>query len=348
MSGGVDSSVAAYVLKKEGYEVIGVTMCLGIPDATGSQKVKCCGAEAIEDAKTVCRILNVPHYVLDFSRQMNELIIGDFISEYTSGRTPNPCVRCNQYLKFGKLFDYAKEMEFDYLATGHYARITNCAGEFRLGVAADRKKDQTYFLYGIGKEKLRSILFPLGEYTKEQVRQIAQQARLPVANKAQSQDICFISGKSYKEFIAAYAGGDQTGEIVTSQGEVLGRHRGILNYTIGQREGLGVAVGRPLYVTALDPEGNRVIVGDKDDLYSSTVKVSGMNYLVDELPKKGLSAKIRYAHTPAECTFTAGGDQMGEVVFSESQEAVTPGQSLVLYGQDTVYAGGVIEDRAFQ
>ncbi len=343
MSGGVDSSVAAYVLKNEGYDVVGVTMCLGIPDAADSQKVKCCGSQSIEDAQAVCRVLNIPHYVLDFSRQMDELIIGDFISEYTRGRTPNPCVRCNQFLKFGKLFDYAHQMGFEYLATGHYARIGNRDREVRLCVSADRKKDQTYFLYGIDKEKLNSILFPLEKHTKEQVRQIAQNARLPVAHKAQSQDICFVSGRSYKEFVAGYVRQARGGQIVSTEGKVLGEHQGILNYTIGQREGLRIAVGHPLYVTALDAESNRVIVGTRDELCSRKVCVKGMNYLVDRIPRDPLQAKIRYAHAPASCTFTSQGPRAGEVTFFEPQEAITPGQSLVLYSGDTVCAGGVIE-----
>ncbi|MBN2483270.1 MAG: tRNA 2-thiouridine(34) synthase MnmA [Candidatus Omnitrophica bacterium] len=353
MSGGVDSSVAAYLLKQQGYEVVGVTMCLGIADTEDASHTKCCGVRAIDDAKEVCRFLDVPHYVLDFSGEMKEYIINDFVSEYLNGRTPNPCVRCNEYLKFGKLFDYAKTMGFDYFATGHYARIEETAGEFYLLRGRDRKKDQTYFLYGIAREKLSSLLFPLGEYTKDGVRKVAENAQLKVAQKPQSQDICFIARGGYKEFIAGYVKegcrvqghgwrgpGMEPGEIVTREGKVIGTHPGIIHYTLGQREGLGVAVGRPLYVSRLDARKNQVVVGDKEDLYTNTVEIDEIHLLVDEVPEN-VAAQIRYAHIPASCQCMLK-DSRGHVRFKEPQAAVTPGQSLVFYSGDRVCGGGII------
>ncbi len=346
MSGGVDSSVAALLLKKQSYSVIGVTMCLGIADVTDSKKTKCCGTESIQDAKKVCQQLDIPHYVFDFSEDIANMVIDNFISEYTQGRTPNPCVRCNQYLKFGKLYAYIKSLGFDFLATGHFAKIDKKNSQFVLMRPKDKKKDQTYFLYGIKKEQLASILFPLADYTKEEVRSIAKKAGLAVATKSESQDICFVPNGNYKEFLAKRIGTSKPGEIINMNGKVIGRHKGIPYYTYGQRGGLGVAAPSSLYVAGINVKNNQIIVGDKKDLQSKTLTLKNINYLSKEFPEK-VMAKIRYAHKEAPCRVSFGQDDMAEVVFDEPQEAMTPGQSVVFYDCDIVCGGGIIEKHGY-
>ncbi len=341
MSGGVDSSVSALLLKEQGYRVTGVTMCLGPAGPVDSQKTKCRGKTAIEDAKKVCSRLEIPHYVLDFSKDIEKEVISDFVSEYSKGRTPNPCVRCNQYLKFGKLLSYAKKMGFDFLSTGHYAKIAKKQKEFFLTRPKDRKRDQTYFLYRVSKDDLKFILFPLSEYTKEEVRKIAKNVSLPVAKKPQSQDICFVSKGRCKEFVSERIKKRISGDIVDKDNNILGKHRGVFNYTIGQRGGLGVSFNRPLYVVDLDGRKNRVVVGGKEDLKSKNLAVSNLNRLSGSL-SGNLSAKIRYAHKPASCKII---EEKGKVsvLFDEPQESITPGQSIVFYDNDIVLGGGIIE-----
>lgn len=345
MSGGVDSSVAAYLLKQQGYEVLGVTMCLGIP-APDEGEAKCCGVEAINDAKKVCAKIGIAHYVLDFAKELKSKVIDDFISEYQLGRTPNPCARCNEHLKFAKLYDYAITMGCDYLATGHYVKINEIDGESVLCRPKDRRKDQTYFLYCIPKKTLSHLLFPMFNYDKEEIRKIASEAELPVANKAESQDICFVTGKSYKQFLSEQGVVPVAGEIVDLDGNVLGRHNGIINFTRGQRGGLGIAVGRPLYVVDVDASTNRVVVGDKEDLFSNVIFTSPVNRLVERFPEK-VFAKIRYAHKEAACSCVFKEDGTAEVLFEEMQSAVTPGQSIVFYDEDIVLGGAIIE-KAFK
>jgi len=342
LSGGVDSSTAAYLLKEQGYDVVGVTMCLGIKSPS-TEKVKCCGSDAIDDAKKVCNHIGIAHYLLDFSKQMKEFVIDDFVNEYLLARTPNPCIRCNEYLKFGKLLDYAKAMDFDFLATGHYAKIENINGKTFLKKAKDKKKDQTYFLYRINKDSLKSIIFPLYDYTKEEVREIAKKANLPVASKPQSQDICFIPGKKYKDFIDDFNPGSQKGDIVDKNGKVLGKHKGILNYTLGQRTGLGVSSPRPLYVIALDKKDNLVIVGDKKDLKAKILIADKFHSLMDDFPSK-LKAKIRFAHQESWVDMANMGQGRIKVVFEHDQEAITPGQSIVFYDRDIVCGGAIISE----
>ena len=343
MSGGVDSSAAAYLLKKEGYDVVGLTLYLGINDLGDSAAKKCCAKEAVDDAKEVCRKLNIAHYVLDFSEEMKTQIIDDFISEYLQAKTPNPCVRCNKYLKFGKLMQYAKKTGFDYLATGHYAGINKFKNKYVLKKSADQKKDQTYFLYCIKKEDLGRILFPLAPYTKNQIREIAHKAVLPAASKKQSQDICFLANNDYKKFIKQHIKDIEPGHIVDINGKVLGRHQGIINYTIGQRSGLGIAMGKPVYVMDICFKSNRVVVGERADLKSDALIAEEVNWLVDELPDK-IFAKIRYNSKDFSCKIEQLNENEIKVHFDAPQESVTCGQSVVFYSDELVLGGGIIKE----
>ncbi|HUN54344.1 MAG TPA: tRNA 2-thiouridine(34) synthase MnmA [Smithella sp.] len=340
MSGGVDSSVAAMLLADEGYDVSGVTMCFGI--ATEGESAKCCGADAINDAKRVCDRLKIPHYVFDYASQLEDKVIANFISEYKKGRTPNPCVECNRHLKFDNLLEKALVLGFDFLATGHYAAIEKNENGYCLKKPKDRKKDQTYFLYVIPREKMKNILFPLAPLTKDEVRGIAKKASLPVAEKQESQDICFVTQNKYQEFISGRVQQLKQGPIVDMQGNVLGQHRGIIFYTIGQRGGLGISHATPLYVVSIDPGKNRIVVGDKKDLKAKGLVARDINMLVQSWPSP-VYAKIRYRKKEAACkvTFTQDGVK---VLFAEEQEAITPGQSVVFYDHDCVLGGGIIEE----
>jgi tRNA-specific 2-thiouridylase len=339
MSGGVDSSVSALLLKEKGYEVCGVTMCLGV-ETGGDSRPRCCGGEAIKDAKKVADKIGIDHYVWDFSSELREYVIEKFVSEYKRGRTPNPCIECNRYLKFGKLLNQALDMGFDYFATGHYARIENRNGKFLLARPKDRIKDQTYFLYPVPRDKLAKIIFPLADYTKEEAREIARRKNLPVFDKPQSQDICFISD-NYRSFIKNFVQ-DKPGDIVYKNGRVLGKHKGITSYTIGQREGLGISYTHPLYVIEINPGENKIIVGEKEDLLSAGFIVEEVNILVDGLPPTA-NVKIRYSARLAKCYPRLLEDGSLEIMFEQKQMAVTPGQSAVLYDGDIVLGGGIIE-----
>jgi len=339
MSGGVDSSVAAFLLKKKGFEIVGVTMCLGVKAVL--KKSLCCGDKALEDAKTVCYKLKVPHYVLDFSRELEDKVIKNFIKEYLKGRTPNPCVNCNKLMKFGFLLKKALSLGFDYVATGHYAKIDNFKGEYFLKRPKDKIKDQTYFLSQIERKCLKHILFPLSGLTKKEVRKIAKDAKLPVFNKPQSYDICFIPSGNRGKFIKERIKDVKTGPIIDLKGNILGRHKGIIYYTVGQRQGLGISHKRPLYVVSIDAKENKIVVGEKDSLLSRGLEAGNLNMLVKEIPDK-FYAQIRYLHKEAESKGSFK-DNNFKIVFSEPQEAVTPGQSVVLYKDDTVLGGGVIE-----
>ena len=340
LSGGVDSSVSAFLLKKEGYDVIGVTMCFGIK--TFDNKVRCCGLSAIEDAKNVCLKIGIPHYVLDFSKYLEEKVISKFVSEYLDGRTPNPCIDCNRFLKFGLLHEKAIAFGCDYLATGHYAKIEKKNGQFFLKKAKDKFKDQSYFLYPIKKEKLKLIIFPLEDLTKEETRKIAYDLDLPVKDKPQSQDICFVKDKNYHNLILEKTKNFIPGDIVDLNGKILGRHKGIFFYTIGQREGLGISSSKPLYVVKIDKKNNQIVVGEKEDLYARGLIASSLNLFVEDFPKE-VSAKIRFRHQEARCNVYIKNDN-AFVEFFEKQEAITPGQSVVFYKDDFVLGGGVIEE----
>ncbi|MDD5069995.1 MAG: tRNA 2-thiouridine(34) synthase MnmA [Candidatus Omnitrophica bacterium] len=342
LSGGVDSSVAAYLLKEQGYIVSALTMCLGISDSQDTDKPKCCGETAINDAQKICHQLDIKHYVLDFSKEMKQDVIDNFISEYKLGRTPNPCVQCNRFLKFGKLYEYAKACGFDYLATGHYARIKLEGINYFIAEAADRKKDQTYFLYAIKKETLPSILFPLGQYSKEMVRKIAKEANLAVADKRQSQDICFIPDKDYKRFLADNLIRELPGKICDKDGKVLGQHQGLSRYTRGQRSGLRIAMGYPVYVIDLDLKNNKVIIGEKKDLIAKELSCRELNLFKKIIPEK-LTAKIRYAHKKEPCTVKLTEKDKAKVIFDTPQESITPGQSIVFYENEILLGGGIID-----
>jgi len=339
MSGGVDSSVAAYLLKQAGNDVTGVTMCLGIKQEDG--RASCCGGDAVEDAKHVCGQLDIPHFVFDFASLMEEKVIGKFTSEYLRGRTPNPCVDCNRYLKFGSLLQKARALGFDHLATGHYARIEHVGTRWRMLRPADVIKDQTYFLYPVLAADLPSILFPLGGLTKGKVRKLAMDAGLHVAHKPESQDICFTPGGDYGRVFSDRQLNTLAGDIVDREGKILGRHRGIIHYTVGQRGGLGVSAKHPLYVLRVDAQENQVVVGRREDLLAGGLIAGELNLFSDNFPAQ-LEAKIRYRKKPAPCTVERHRDKL-IVKFKEKQEAITPGQSVVFYSGDEVQGGGKIE-----
>jgi len=339
MSGGVDSSVAAFLLAQDGYAVTGATMNIGI--TANDQRRHCGSSDAMAEARAVCERLGIEHRVFDFSRPMAELVIGKFVREYLRGRTPNPCIDCNRYLKFGILLAKARAIDCEFLATGHYARIVQQEGQARLCRPRDRRKDQTYFLYRIAAADLGALLFPLSELCKAEVRDIARKAHLPVAEKTESQDICFAPRTNCGEFFPAAGGGEQ-GEIVDSQGRVLGRHKGIARYTIGQRSGLGISAPAPLYVVRIEPEANRIVVGSRNELRAHGLIAADLNLFCAELPRQG-EAKIRYRKEAIPCSMSREGDRL-HVMFHEAQEAVTPGQAVVLYAGEEVLGGAVIEE----
>lgn len=340
MSGGVDSSAAALLLKEAGYNVTGMTMRLSIrEDGANARR---CGLDAIDNAGRVCEDLQIPHFVFDCAREMEERVIGKFIAEYLRGRTPNPCIECNRYLKFGTLLNKARGMGFDYLATGHYARIAKHGDNWHLLRPKDKIKDQTYFLYPIAVTDLSSILFPLGQLDKEEVRALTEKAGLHVAHKAESQDICFVTQGSYGQFFQERNVPFVPGDIVDRAGRVLGRHKGIFYYTIGQRGGLRISAKTPLYVIEIDVAENRVVVGEKRDLYATGLIAADINLLTNDLSDE-IEAKIRYRKKPARCEVVKEGNKL-RIIFQEPQESITPGQAVVLYTGDRVLGGGTIEE----
>ena len=339
MSGGVDSSVATFLLKEEGYEVTGVTMCLGVKEA---EEIRCCGRDAIEDARKVCDSLGIPHYVMDFSQDLDEKVISKFIAEYHRGRTPNPCIDCNRYIKFGTLLERGIASGFDFIATGHYAKIESDQEGYSLKRPRDKRKDQTYFLYSIAYDKLGYILFPLAPFTKEEVRDMARKAALPVAEKRESQDLCFVTKKTYRTFMSERIKGIEAGPIMDVKGNTLGRHKGIVFYTIGQRGGLGISHRVPLYIVSIDAKKNRIIVGEKKDLKAKGLIAGDLNILVRDWPS-AVHAKIRYRKREALCKVSFENNKL-RAIFDEEQEAITPGQSVVCYHDNRVLGGGVIEE----
>lgn len=349
MSGGVDSSVAAALLKQQGYEVIGLTMCFNI-NTESRPRPSCCGIEGIEDARRVAAKLRIPHYVLNFGRILEEKIIREFCREYLCGRTPNPCIRCNQYIKFAALLKKARQLDAGFLATGHYARIAfdKQSRRYLLKKGKDKQKEQSYFLYSTNKKALPHILFPLGRLTKSRVRRLAKELALPVAEKPGSQEICFIP-QDYRQFLKARLKAEEhltmrPGPILDKERKVLGQHRGIAFYTIGQREGLGVALGYPAYIIAIDAKKNALIVGKEADVFSRGIIAKEVKWLNGRRPAKVVEArvKIRYNHqeTPARIIPLKAGRL--KIIFRKPQRAVTPGQSAVFYRGETVLGGAVI------
>lgn len=348
MSGGVDSSVVAAMMKEQGHDVVGVTMCFSITHPN-SKKPSCCGVDGIQDAKRAAQIIGIPHYVLDFARDIDEYIIDDFTNEYLNGRTPNPCVRCNQHLKFGTLFNQVMDLGADILATGHYAKIhpRPKADGFEMLKAQDARKDQSYFLYSMKPEILSRVWFPLGDLSKDQVRSLAEHYLLNVADKPESQDICFVPESGYKEFIRQRLGNDVfvPGLFLNEKGETVGEHKGILNYTIGQRDKLGIALGYPVYVYKIDREANTVHVAPQAWLFSKGLTADQFNPVSRDY-KPGdqvrASIRVRYNSPEVEGVFTVLDNGRVDVRFDTPQRSVTPGQSVVFYDKDVVLAGAVI------
>jgi len=342
MSGGVDSSVAAALLKDKGYDVIGITMCFNLPDSN-SKNPSCCGIQGIEDARRVAHKLGIKHYVLNMQKDLQEQVIKDFCFEYLHGRTPNPCVRCNQYLKFDALLKKALSLDARFLATGHYARVADKKG-FLLKKGKDNFKDQSYFLYRLGQDQLKHILFPLGAFKKAQVRELAKSFNLSIADKLGSQEICFLANTNYREFLKSRVHSKiKPGAILDCKGKILGEHKGIAFYTIGQREGLGIAKGYPLYITKIDNIKNQIIVGTKEDSLKKEFIVGSLSFVLNPIKKKVvLKVKIRYNHREAGANLSPVKDKL-RVEFDKAQFAITPGQSSVFYDKDTVLGGGIIE-----
>ena len=347
MSGGVDSSVAAYLMLQQGYECIGCTMKLyENTDAGIPQGHTCCSLSDIEDAAAVARSMGMPHYVFNFTAEFREQVIGKFIRCYQCGRTPNPCIECNRHLKFSHMYRRAMELGCGYIATGHYARVERREdGRWLLKKGLDQEKDQSYVLYMLTQELLSHLKLPLGELTKAQVRAIAEERGLLNARKHDSQDICFVPDGDYEGFIRRYTGAEYPpGDFVDEAGNVLGRHRGMIAYTVGQRRGLGVSGGRKLYVCRKNMEDNTVVLGDNDRLFTSVLRADRVN-LIDRDRIEGelrCAAKIRYSHGEAPCVVTQTDDDEIQVVFDEPQRAITAGQAVVLYDGDTVIGGGTI------
>lgn len=350
MSGGVDSSLAAALLKKEGREVVGITVRTWPKEECGASFGRaCCNLDAITRARAVAEKLGIPYYVVDFSAEFKKEVIDYFCREYLKGLTPNPCVVCNEKIKFGKLLEKAKALGASYIATGHFARVKFDAmrGRYLLKEGKDKQKDQSYFLFSLSQEQLKHAVFPLGNMTKAAVRSMAKKFRLPTYSTRSSQDVCFINDLNYAEFIKKRTGINmEPGDIVDTSGKVLGRHKGIPYYTIGQRRGLGIAFSEPLYVTGIEIGANRIVVGTKKDVLKSSLIAQRLNWIAVKEMEKSLKvmARIRYNHNKARARITRLGPDRVRVDFDKSQGAPTPGQAVVFYDKDIVIGGGWIRE----
>lgn len=351
MSGGVDSSVAAMILREQGYDVMGVTLKLFSDEDIVQAKKEgktCCALSDVEDARSVARRLGFEHVVFNFKDNFREHVMQQFSDCYLSGKTPNPCIECNRHVKFDKMLRRAMELEYDYIATGHYAvnEYDEEKGRYLLKRPVDRSKDQTYVLYSLTQEQLSHILFPLGSLEKSKVRELAEEAGLVNSNKPDSQDICFIPDGNYSEFIRKFSGIEPVeGDFISLNGKILGRHKGMINYTIGQRKGLGVSLGKPAYVVKKDMENNTVILGDEEDLYTSSLVAEDVNLIsVSEITEPmRITAKTRYSQTEQPAVIFR--NEQGEYIveFDKPQRAVTSGQAVVFYDGDIVVGGGTIK-----
>jgi len=347
MSGGVDSSVAAYLLKEQGYDVTGVTMRLWQENENREEtKKECCSLTSVEDARRVAAMLDIPHYVMNFKEDFKKNVVDYFIREYLSGRTPNPCIACNRYVKWEAMLRRSMEIGADFIATGHYAKIRQLEnGRYAVCNSAAAAKDQTYALYHLTQEQLCRTLMPVGDYSKGEIRKIAEKNSLFVADKPDSQEICFIPDKDYAGFLQRMAGEHMPpeGNFITKDGEVIGRHKGITHYTIGQRKGLNLALGKPVFVTEIRPKTNEVVIGDNEDVFKRELVAEGINYMGISGFSDGekFLTKIRYAHKGAMAALYHEGDNI-RIVFDEPVRALTPGQAVVFYREEYVAGGGSI------
>jgi len=363
MSGGVDSSVAAALLVEQGYEVIGVMMRLwaeepvvrpswkdpgeGAALSASEGTNRCCAPEAVEDARRVAACLGIPFYLVNYKSEFKAAVVDYFVSEYSRGRTPNPCLACNRHIRFGRLLRHAQALDASYLATGHYARVDQARGRYRLRMGVDPQKDQSYVLYMLGQQELQQVLFPVGRYTKPQIRDMAGQRGLPVAGKDESMEICFVSDDDYRRFLQARAPeAVRPGPILDTTGREIGQHQGLPFFTVGQRRGLGIAAPEALYVIRLDVARNALVVGRARDLGQRTLDAHEVSYVSGEPPSEPVrvQAKIRYRAAFASATWTPLGDGQARVEFDRPLRDITPGQGVVAYQDDVVLCGGVISD----
>ena len=348
MSGGVDSSVAAYLLKQQGYDVVGVTMQIWQDESHEEIENKggCCGLSAVDDARRVAAMLDIPYYVMNFKSEFKRDVIDYFVREYLEGRTPNPCIACNRYVKWESLLTRSIQIGADYIATGHYARICELPnGRYAIRNSVTAKKDQTYALYNLTQEQLKRTLMPIGDYTKEQVRKIAEDIGLMVAGKPDSMEICFVPDNDYASFIEKETGVTSVpGDFVDVDGNVIGKHKGVIHYTVGQRKGLGIALGKPAFVVAIRSEQNQVVIGEDRDVYTERLYANNLNFMsVDNITEPvHVKAKIRYSHEGAYCTVRKIDSDTIECIFDQPVRAVTPGQAVVLYDGEYVLGGGTI------
>lgn len=347
MSGGVDSSVAAYLLKQQGYECIGCTMKLYDNEDIGVKKGHtCCSLSDVEDARSVAYRLGMPYYVFNYMDSFRKNVVDKFVSEYMHGRTPNPCIDCNRYMKFDLLYQKAKILGCDYIATGHYATVKSNGETYSLYKGADRSKDQSYVLYQLTQDQLAHTLFPLGEYNKTEVRKIAEENGFLNAEKPDSQDICFVPDGDYAKVIERFSEKYiEPGNFVDNKGTVLGRHKGIIHYTVGQRKGLGISFGAPLYVCKIRPESNEVVLGEKSELTKNIMFIKDVNWIFTSLPEDSFRCrvKIRYRSSEFACIVYPLNELRAKICFEEPAIAITPGQSAVLYKENSVLGGGIIE-----
>lgn len=348
MSGGVDSSVAAYLLKQQGYEVIGATMQVWQEDKEFEEREGgCCSLSAVEDARRVCDKLEIPFYVLNFRDYFKEKVIDYFVQEYIDGKTPNPCIECNKHVKFDELLRRARGIGADYVATGHYAKIEERDGRYLLIRSDDDHKDQTYALYNFTQDQLKHTLMPCGAYEKTKIREIAKEIGLAVHNKKDSEEICFVSDNDHGKYISNEKPDRvKPGNFVDKSGNVLGKHKGIVYYTIGQRKGLGLSLGRPVFVIGINAKTNEVVIGSEDDIFKTDLIATDVNFIpFDKLEDEmKVQAKIRYSARPAEAIISPLENGRVKVSFSEKQRAITKGQSVVFYNDDIVVGGGIIEN----